>query len=270
MRRACEDAIQRYEIHHPIVHDPNLSLWKAIWRAGVADAGHRRAGRRDARTARRRARSGEISAGDRLAGRCGRQERRPQAGEARAEDSKRNRKAVSCFRASSRRCLARSRSGCWPIRVTTRSCCSTTAAPTSSASAAARRVSRTAMRRAATFDHPQGLIASDDAIFVADTGNHAIRRIDLASGAVTTLAGNGKRGTILADRGAGEDHIARFAVGPGEERRQSILCQCGHASDRRARSGQADGRASSRQRRGESGRRIGVQSGVRAAERTGR
>ncbi len=51
----------------------------------------------------------------------------------------------------------------------------------------------------ATFDHPQGLIASNDAVFVADTGNHAIRRIDLASGAVTTLAGNGKRGTILAD-----------------------------------------------------------------------
>jgi thiol-disulfide isomerase/thioredoxin/sugar lactone lactonase YvrE len=51
----------------------------------------------------------------------------------------------------------------------------------------------------ATFDHPQGLIASDDAIFVADTGNHAIRRIDVASGAVTTLAGNGKRGTTLTE-----------------------------------------------------------------------
>jgi sugar lactone lactonase YvrE len=49
----------------------------------------------------------------------------------------------------------------------------------------------------ATFDHPQGLIASDEAIFVADTGNHAIRRIDRATGAVTTLAGTGKRGTTL-------------------------------------------------------------------------
>jgi sugar lactone lactonase YvrE/thiol-disulfide isomerase/thioredoxin len=54
----------------------------------------------------------------------------------------------------------------------------------------------------ATFDHPQGLIASDDAIFVADTGNHAIRRVDLASGAVTALAGNGKRGTTLGDAAA--------------------------------------------------------------------
>ena len=51
----------------------------------------------------------------------------------------------------------------------------------------------------ATFNHPQGLIAADDAIFVADTGNHAIRRIDLKSGVVTTVAGDGKRGTTLTD-----------------------------------------------------------------------
>ncbi len=51
----------------------------------------------------------------------------------------------------------------------------------------------------AAFNHPQGLIASDDAIFVADTGNHAIRRIDLKSGAVTTLAGDGKRGRNLLE-----------------------------------------------------------------------
>lgn len=49
----------------------------------------------------------------------------------------------------------------------------------------------------AMFDHPQGLVASNDAIFVADTGNHAIRRIDLKTGAVTTLAGTGKRGALL-------------------------------------------------------------------------
>ena len=50
----------------------------------------------------------------------------------------------------------------------------------------------------ALFHHPQGLIASSDAIFVADTENHAIRRIDLASGAVTTLAGTGARGMQLS------------------------------------------------------------------------
>ncbi|MBS0590108.1 MAG: redoxin domain-containing protein [Proteobacteria bacterium] len=50
---------------------------------------------------------------------------------------------------------------------------------------------------AASFNHPQGLIADDTAIFIADTGNHAIRRVDLKTGAVTTLAGIGKRGSLL-------------------------------------------------------------------------
>lgn len=52
-------------------------------------------------------------------------------------------------------------------------------------------------RDKASFDHPQGLVASSDAIFVADTSNHAIRRIDLASGEVSTLAGTGRRGGVL-------------------------------------------------------------------------
>ncbi|MCR9257398.1 MAG: thioredoxin-like domain-containing protein [Alphaproteobacteria bacterium] len=46
----------------------------------------------------------------------------------------------------------------------------------------------------AGFNAPQGLIAAEDAIYVADTGNHAVRRIGLATGAVTTLAGTGRRG----------------------------------------------------------------------------
>ncbi len=59
-------------------------------------------------------------------------------------------------------------------------------------------------QRAASFNHPQGLIASDDAIFVADTENHAVRRIDLASGEVTTLAGIGKRGLPLGSAAPGK------------------------------------------------------------------
>lgn len=57
----------------------------------------------------------------------------------------------------------------------------------------------------ARFNGPQGLIASRDAIFVADTGNHALRRIDLATGAVTTLAGTGRRGRPLAAALPGKD-----------------------------------------------------------------
>ncbi|MFG2886428.1 NHL domain-containing thioredoxin family protein [Streptomyces sp. NPDC048297] len=47
----------------------------------------------------------------------------------------------------------------------------------------------------ASFSEPQGLALSEDgaAVVVADTVNHALRRLDLASGAVTTLAGTGRQ-----------------------------------------------------------------------------
>ncbi len=56
--------------------------------------------------------------------------------------------------------------------------------------------------RAAQFNSPQGLIADESAIYVADTGNHAIRRIDRASGHVATLAGTGMRGHGLTETAA--------------------------------------------------------------------
>jgi len=48
----------------------------------------------------------------------------------------------------------------------------------------------------ARFDHPQGMALSADGnvLYVADTENHAIRAIDLASGSVTTVAGTGEQG----------------------------------------------------------------------------
>ena len=49
----------------------------------------------------------------------------------------------------------------------------------------------------AALRSPQGLICDAQSIYVADTGNHAIRRIDLATGLVTTIAGTGERGCIL-------------------------------------------------------------------------
>jgi thiol-disulfide isomerase/thioredoxin/sugar lactone lactonase YvrE len=49
----------------------------------------------------------------------------------------------------------------------------------------------------ARFDGPQGLVAEGDVIYVADTGNHAIRKVDLAAGQVATLAGTGRRGPAL-------------------------------------------------------------------------
>lgn len=51
----------------------------------------------------------------------------------------------------------------------------------------------------ARFNNPQGLIAGADALYVADTGNHALRRIHFESGMVTTLAGVGRRGRPLGN-----------------------------------------------------------------------
>ncbi|MGV9785726.1 thioredoxin-like domain-containing protein [Streptomyces sp. NPDC003435] len=46
----------------------------------------------------------------------------------------------------------------------------------------------------ASFNEPQGLaLLADGSVVVADTVNHALRRLDLASGAVTTLAGTGRQ-----------------------------------------------------------------------------
>ncbi|MGW1804825.1 NHL domain-containing thioredoxin family protein [Streptomyces sp. NPDC002078] len=46
----------------------------------------------------------------------------------------------------------------------------------------------------AAFNEPQGLaLLEDGAVVVADTVNHAVRRLDLATGAVTTLAGTGRQ-----------------------------------------------------------------------------
>jgi thiol-disulfide isomerase/thioredoxin len=50
----------------------------------------------------------------------------------------------------------------------------------------------------ASFNSPQGLAVTPEAIFVADTYNHAIRRIDRKTGNVVTLAGIGRRGPILS------------------------------------------------------------------------
>ena len=47
--------------------------------------------------------------------------------------------------------------------------------------------------RIASFDHPQGMALDGDGLYVADTENHAIRRVDLAGGKVETVAGTGRQ-----------------------------------------------------------------------------
>jgi sugar lactone lactonase YvrE len=46
----------------------------------------------------------------------------------------------------------------------------------------------------ASFNSPRGIATDGTSLFVADTGNHAIRKINIGTGAVTTLAGTGAAG----------------------------------------------------------------------------
>jgi len=52
------------------------------------------------------------------------------------------------------------------------------------------------METDAAFDNPQGLACVGSHLFVADTGNHLIRKIDLESHDVSTAAGLGKIGRV--------------------------------------------------------------------------
>jgi len=54
----------------------------------------------------------------------------------------------------------------------------------------------------AKFRHPQGLLAVGDLLYVADTGNHAIRIVDLEVGIVETIAGTGEQGIGRVEGGA--------------------------------------------------------------------
>ncbi|KAM4526387.1 NHL repeat-containing protein 2 [Fundulus diaphanus] len=47
----------------------------------------------------------------------------------------------------------------------------------------------------ASFNSPQGVAIKGDTVYVADTENHLIRKVDLAQGRVSTLAGVGSQGT---------------------------------------------------------------------------
>lgn len=49
----------------------------------------------------------------------------------------------------------------------------------------------------AQFSGPQGLIYKDGIVYVADTENHALRKIDLADKTVTTIAGTGSQGSRM-------------------------------------------------------------------------
>lgn len=52
--------------------------------------------------------------------------------------------------------------------------------------------------KTAQFNLPRGLVMLDDNLYVADTDNHAIRKIDLKKQTVTTIAGHGRKGEVAS------------------------------------------------------------------------
>jgi thiol-disulfide isomerase/thioredoxin/DNA-binding beta-propeller fold protein YncE len=47
-----------------------------------------------------------------------------------------------------------------------------------------------------TFNHAQGMVLHDEMLYVADTENHLLRRVDLSARKVTTIAGVGRQGRV--------------------------------------------------------------------------
>ena len=53
----------------------------------------------------------------------------------------------------------------------------------------------------AQFNHPQGMSLSDDILYVADTENHALRKVDLTEKRVETIAGTGEQARMFHSGG---------------------------------------------------------------------
>lgn len=55
----------------------------------------------------------------------------------------------------------------------------------------------------AMFRQPQGMVLQGDVLYVADTGNHVVRRVDLSRQTVETVLGSGKQARVLNVPGYG-------------------------------------------------------------------
>lgn len=54
--------------------------------------------------------------------------------------------------------------------------------------------------KTASFNHPQGCVLQGNTLYVADTENHTIRKVDLTGGTVKTIAGTGRQADALQSR----------------------------------------------------------------------
>jgi sugar lactone lactonase YvrE len=87
--------------------------------------------------------------------------------------------------------------------------------------------------RLATFAGPKGLACTAGHVYVADTENHVIRRITLASGTISTVLGTGRRGdgpeqtplgcALSRPHGVFVDRARRLYVGDSEAHRIRVV-----------------------------------------------
>ena len=73
--------------------------------------------------------------------------------------------------------------------------------------------------KSATFNHPQGCALAGTTLYVADTENHMLRKVDLQKGTVTTISGTGEQGSgwpgLDPNKAAiGKDELPARWVGP--------------------------------------------------------
>ena len=61
----------------------------------------------------------------------------------------------------------------------------------------------------ATFDHPQGMALHNETLYIADTENHMLRKVDLSAKTVKTIAGTGKQAS------SGFPGLERLRANPG-------------------------------------------------------
>jgi DNA-binding beta-propeller fold protein YncE len=74
---------------------------------------------------------------------------------------------------------------------------------------------------AATFYGPAGIVTDGTDVYVADSGNHLIRKIVIATGAVTTVAGTA--GTAGSTDGTGTAAKFSFPIGLALDAANGIL-----------------------------------------------
>jgi DNA-binding beta-propeller fold protein YncE len=66
---------------------------------------------------------------------------------------------------------------------------------------------------ACSFNHPQGMALVGNVLYIADTENHLLRKADLASLKVTTVAGTGEKGAAWAEFGGGGEAPRKEGAG---------------------------------------------------------